>query len=62
MQSILGGKKNICLEKLDKVHGAQLLNYLNAKGIKVGFLVNVKHPKAEIKRMVLNLFEGHETQ
>jgi len=46
------------VEKLDKVHEAQLLNYLKATGIRVGLLVNFKHPKAEIKRMVLDLPEG----
>jgi len=47
------------VEKLDKIHEAQLLNYLKAFGIHVGLLVNFKHPKADIKRMVLNLPEGH---
>jgi len=47
------------VEKLDKIHEAQLLNYLKASGIHVGLLVNFKHPKADIKRMVLNLPEGH---
>jgi GxxExxY protein len=46
------------VEKLDNVHEAQLLNYLKATGIRVGLLVNFKHPKAEIKRMVLDLPEG----
>jgi len=49
------------VEKLDKVHETQLLNYLKATGMQVGLLVNFKHPKAEIKRMVLNLPEGHDT-
>ena len=49
------------VEKIDKVHEAQLLNYLKATGLKVGLIVNFKHPKAEIKRMVLNLPEGHDT-
>ena len=49
------------VEKLDKVHEAQLLTYLKATGMQVGLLVNFKHPKAEIKRMVLNLPEGHDT-
>ena len=48
------------VENLDNVHEAQLLNYMKAIGIQVGLLVNFKHPKAEIKRMVLNLPEGHE--
>ena len=49
------------VEKFDKVHEAQLLNYLKASGIQIGLLVNFKHPKAEIKRMVLNLSEGYDT-
>lgn len=47
------------VEELNRVHEAQLLNYLKATGIRVGLLVNFRHPKAEIKRMVLNLPEGH---
>jgi len=43
--------------KLDKIHEAQLLNYLKATGIHLGLLVNFKHPKAEIKRMVFNMPE-----
>jgi GxxExxY protein len=46
-------------EKIEKIHEAQLLNYLKATGIKIGLLVNFKYPKAEIKRMVLDLPEGH---
>lgn len=49
------------VEKIDKIHEAQLLNYMKATGIQVGLLVNFKHQKAEIKRMVLNLSEGHVT-
>jgi GxxExxY protein len=49
------------VEKLDKVHEAQMLNYLKATGMQVGLLVNFRHPKAEIKRMVLDLPEGHDT-
>ena len=45
------------VEKLEKIHEAQLLNYLKATGIHVGLLVNFKHTKAEIKRMVLDLTE-----
>ena len=48
------------VENLDKVHEAQLLNYMKATGIQVGLLVNFKHPRAEIKRMVLDLPEGHD--
>ena len=50
------------VETLEKIHEAQLLNYLKATGIRIGILFNFKHPKAEIKRMVLNLPEGHDTQ
>jgi GxxExxY protein len=50
------------VEKLDKIHEAQLLNYLKATGIQVGILVNFRHAKAQIKRMVLNLPEGHDVE
>ena len=43
------------VETIEKIHEAQLLSYLKATGIRVGILVNFKHTKAEIKRMVLNL-------
>ena len=46
------------VDKLDKIHEAQVLNYMKATGIQVGLLVNFKQPKAEIKRMVLGLPEG----
>ena len=45
------------VENLSKLHEAQILNYLKATGIKVGLLVNFKHPKAEIKRFVFGLKE-----
>jgi len=48
------------VENLDKIHEAQLLNYLKATGIRIGLLVNFRHERAEIKRMVMNLPEGHE--
>ena len=41
------------VDSLQKIHEAQLLNYLKATGYKVGLLVNFKHPKAEIKRFIL---------
>ena len=41
------------IEALQKVHEAQILNYLKATGYKVGLLVNFTHPKAVIKRFVL---------
>jgi len=46
------------VERLEKIHEAQLLNYLRATGIQVGILVNFKNTKAEIKRMVLDLSEN----
>ena len=39
------------IERIDKVHEAQILNYLKASGLQVGLLINFKHPKTEIKRM-----------
>ncbi len=48
------------VEQLDGIHEAQLLNYLKATGLKVRLLVNFKHEKANIKRLVLNLPEGHD--
>jgi len=48
------------VENLDRIHEAQLFNYMKATGIQVGLLVNFKHPKADIKRMVLNLSEEHD--
>lgn len=45
------------VENLSKFHEAQILNYLKATRIQIGLLVNFKHPKAEIKRMVLGLEE-----
>jgi GxxExxY protein len=50
------------VDHLDRVHQAQMLNYLKATGIKVGLLVNFKQPKAEIKRIVLDMSEGHDGQ
>ena len=48
------------VESIENVHEAQLLNYLRATGIQVGLLVNFRHPKAEIKRMVLDLSENRK--
>ena len=45
------------VEKLEKIHEAQLLNYLKATGNQVGLLVNFKYEKAEIRRFVHNLSE-----
>ena len=41
------------LESLQRIHEAQILNYLKATGYKLGFLVNFTYPKAEIRRFVL---------
>ena len=41
------------VDSLQKIHEAQLLNYMRATGYKIGLLVNFTHPKAEIKRFVL---------
>jgi GxxExxY protein len=46
-------------ERIEKIHEAQLLNYLKATGIQLGLLVNFRHTKAEIKRLVLDLPEGN---
>lgn len=40
------------VERLSKVHVAQILNYLKATGYQVGMLINFTYPKAEIKRFV----------
>ncbi|RZB31531.1 MAG: hypothetical protein SRB2_04500 [Desulfobacteraceae bacterium Eth-SRB2] len=41
------------VESLQKIHEAQLLNYLRATKYRVGLLVNFTYPKAEIKRFVI---------
>ena len=41
------------VKSLEKIHEAQILNYLKATGYKVGLLINFAYPKAEIKRFVL---------
>jgi GxxExxY protein len=41
------------VESLQKIHEAQLLNYLKATKYKIGLLVNFTHPKAVIKRFVI---------
>ena len=41
------------VEQLQKIHEAQLLNYLKATEYKIGLLINFTHPKAEIKRFVV---------
>ena len=41
------------IESLQKIHEAQLLNYLKATGYRIGLLINFTYPKAQIKRFVL---------
>jgi GxxExxY protein len=41
------------IDSLQKIHEAQLLNYLKAIDCEIGLLVNFTHPKAEIKRFIL---------
>jgi len=41
------------VDSLQKIHEAQLLNYLKATRYKIGLLVNFTYPKAEIKRFIL---------
>jgi GxxExxY protein len=40
------------VDQLQKIHEAQLLNYLKATGYQIGLLVNFYHEKAEIKRFL----------
>ena len=41
------------VDQLQKIHEAQLLNYLKATEYKIGLLINFTHPKAEIKRFIV---------
>ena len=41
------------VDALEKIHEAQLLNYLKATGHEMGLLINFSHPKAQIKRYIL---------
>jgi GxxExxY protein len=41
------------IDSLQKIHEAQILNYLKATGFEVGLLVNFTYPKAQIRRFVL---------
>ena len=43
------------VDRFEKIHEAQMLNYLRATGIEIGLLVNFKHAKADVKRMILNI-------
>jgi GxxExxY protein len=46
---------------LDKVHEAQIINYLKATGLPVGLLVNFTYPKAKIKRFFNSTDESTRT-
>jgi GxxExxY protein len=48
------------VDSLKKIHQAQILNYLKATGVQVGFLVNFTYPMAEIKRIVYELPAGQD--
>jgi GxxExxY protein len=41
------------VEYLERIHEAQMLNYLNATDYNIGLLVNFTYPKAIVKRFVL---------
>ena len=41
------------LDSLEKIHQAQILNYLKATDYNIGLLVNFTHPKADVQRFVL---------
>lgn len=45
------------VEGIERIHEAQVLNYLKATGLKIGLLVNFKHSKATVKRLVSDLEE-----
>jgi len=42
-----------CVEHLSNDHLAQTLNYLKATGSKLALLINFKHAKVQIKRVIL---------
>ena len=47
------------VDRLDKIHEAQIMHYLKATGMTIGLLINFKHPKAEVKRIIFTSPEGH---
>ncbi|MFB0508942.1 MAG: GxxExxY protein [bacterium] len=50
-------------ERIEKIHEAQLLNYLKATGIEVGLILNFAKTKLEYKRLALSKNrKPHETQ
>lgn len=53
---IVNGSVIIELKAQPRIHPAyevQLLNYLNATGMKLGLLINFTYPRASIKRIIL---------
>ena len=46
------------VDEIQRIHEAQLINYLKATGLKIGLIVNFKRPRAEIKRLVYELQES----
>ena len=42
-------------QAIDKIHEAQLLNYLKATGLTLGLILNFGQPKLQIRRRVNNL-------
>lgn len=42
------------VKDMNSVFEAQLLNYLKATGLKVGYILNFANPRLEFKRMVLS--------
>lgn len=40
------------IDQLQKIHEAQVLNYLKATRKTLGMLINFRHPKADIKRYI----------
>ena len=46
------------IDSIQKIHEAQLINYLRGTGKNIGLIVNFKYPKAEIKRLVYDLHES----
>jgi GxxExxY protein len=52
----VNGSVIIELKAQPRIHPAyevQLLNYLNATGMKLGLLINFTYPRASIKRIVV---------
>jgi GxxExxY protein len=43
------------VQRLDKIHAAQCLNYLRALNFRIGLLINFGAPSVEIKRIVNGL-------